>query len=256
MGAYCHACGQHHLDGRLTIRRFASEFAARFLRMERGLPHTVLGLYRHPGVVAREYVEGHRRRYMNPLGYFLVAATVSLLMFNVIEDAYVAEITETYRWQFEQMPASQENLQELFGEDPAAALAEKAVLIIKQFNTYLGIFISAAFALLLRLLFGGARYTFAEMLVFALFASGHMTLTLGLLMPVMVYVSLNAYFVLFAVGYIVFLAFAARDFFGRGAGNAVLTVLAFFGGYLSFFVLTGVVAAVVGFVHAVLTRGG
>ena len=36
-GAYCHGCGQHYLDGPITLRLLARQFAERFLKLERGL---------------------------------------------------------------------------------------------------------------------------------------------------------------------------------------------------------------------------
>ena len=84
LGAFCHACGQHYLDGRITIRRLVREFSERFLKLERGLLGTFFGLCRGPGTLARRYVEGCRRPYLNPLSYVFVGAAASLLLLPVL----------------------------------------------------------------------------------------------------------------------------------------------------------------------------
>lgn len=149
VGAYCHNCGQQFLEGRLTLRRLWSEFAARFLNLEQGFGRTLWELFTDPGGVARRYVEGERRRYTNPLSYFLFATAVSLLTFTVVDQAMIEEMARVLPEDF----GEGESMQALFGPDPAQGYAEFVVGTIKQFNTYLSIFLCIPFALLLRLFF-------------------------------------------------------------------------------------------------------
>ncbi|NBC18954.1 MAG: DUF3667 domain-containing protein [Bacteroidetes bacterium] len=253
-GDYCYRCGQHFMEGRLTLRRFGKEFVARFFRLERGLLHTFLQLCTEPGAVARRYVEGQRKRYANPLAYILLAATVSLLLFGFSEDVML----EYYVVQNEQMleGASEEMMeawQATFGEDPARGMAEGTVTVVKQLNTYLTLLIALVFALLLRLFFGGTRYNYAEMLVFAFFTTGQLTLLMAIVTPFVLPISFWLYLGVFIVGYTVYYAIAARGFFGRTASASVLAVLAFYGGYLLFIASVLVVGFVGGFVYAILT---
>ena len=91
LGDYCHVCGQHHLEGRLTMRLLWSEFAQRLFKLERGFGRTFVGLSRSPGGLARSYVAGHRRPLVNPLSYFLLGTAASLFLFQEAEFREVME---------------------------------------------------------------------------------------------------------------------------------------------------------------------
>ena len=73
LGDYCHACGQHHREDRLTLGGLARQVATQMLMMEQGLLHTVVAVARSPGALGRAYVSGRRRSYTNPLTFFLIA---------------------------------------------------------------------------------------------------------------------------------------------------------------------------------------
>lgn len=86
-GRFCSGCGQREMGERLTLGALWREFAGRVFNLNRGLLHTVVSLAKSPGSVPRDYVEGRRRTYTNPLSFFLLAATLSLLSFQLYEDA-------------------------------------------------------------------------------------------------------------------------------------------------------------------------
>ena len=58
-------------DGRAGSRSAGlwREFASRAFNLNRGLLHTVVSLAQSPGSVPRDYVEGRRRTYTNPLSF-------------------------------------------------------------------------------------------------------------------------------------------------------------------------------------------
>ena len=82
-GSYCSVCGQRRV-GRITFRRVFSQ-AASNLTIDSAFLRTLIGMTTHPGRVAREYVEGRRKAYMNPLKYTFVIATVFALEVNLLE---------------------------------------------------------------------------------------------------------------------------------------------------------------------------
>lgn len=78
-GAYCSRCGQHQHDGPLRVRTLVRDFLERSLSLEGGLLRTFVDLALRPGTMIRDYVCGRRRRYTNPMGYFLLSATAYTL---------------------------------------------------------------------------------------------------------------------------------------------------------------------------------
>lgn len=95
-GPYCPECGQRALGGRLTLRGLWREFASRVFNLDRGLLHTVTSLARSPGSVPCDYVEGRRRTYTNPLSFFLLAATLSLLTYGLYDEALLDATAEGF----------------------------------------------------------------------------------------------------------------------------------------------------------------
>jgi hypothetical protein len=173
-GDYCHGCGQEFLDGRLTLRRFWHEFAARYLKLESGLWLTFRELCTDPGGVARRYVQGERRRYTNSLGYFVLVATFALVVFTLTEPVLRTQIEGQVQQQVvQQLSAGGESMEEanaLFPERGIAGAYLDAVLNAqKSAHTYLTLFFCIAMALFLRLFMPGPQaggYNLAEMLVF------------------------------------------------------------------------------------------
>ncbi|MEM7356785.1 MAG: DUF3667 domain-containing protein [Acidobacteriota bacterium] len=83
-GHFCSACGQRDA-GRLTFRRIASEAADHVLSLDSALLRTAIDLSRNPGRVARDYVRGRRKAYLNPLKYTFVMATLFALVINLLD---------------------------------------------------------------------------------------------------------------------------------------------------------------------------
>ena len=75
-GAYCHACGQKHVDGRLDSKALFSQLFEALTESDGTLWQTLRKLTRNPGRVALDYIDGGRARYLNPVRFLLVAFTI------------------------------------------------------------------------------------------------------------------------------------------------------------------------------------
>ena len=237
-GDYCRDCGQHFLDGRITIRRLARDFSERFLKLERGLLGTFLGLCRGPGTLARRYVGGCRRPYVNPLSYVFVAAAASLLALPTImggaEDGSMMMDSANIGLAIasageERTPAEQAALDETM-EQVIPIVLESMMETIRQLNA---VFAFAA-ALLMAAFFRwflGPRYTFAETAVATLYGTGHyylLAVPLGLAtvwLPNGVWVYTTLAFLLFG-GLSVWTALGFYDRSWRTAGLAGVSFVA------------------------------
>jgi len=79
MGTYCHTCGQHRRDSsRLALRQVFARLLEGLLNLDSALLRTFIGLTIRPSSTCRDYVEGRRKRFMNPFGYFVLAGTGNL----------------------------------------------------------------------------------------------------------------------------------------------------------------------------------
>lgn len=69
---FCGRCGQKSPVHRFTLAHFFHEFFHAFTHTDKGILHLLKGLATQPGVVAKEYIEGKRKKYFNPFTFFLI----------------------------------------------------------------------------------------------------------------------------------------------------------------------------------------
>jgi len=166
-GPFCQGCGQKAVVQRLQPNGLAGDVIGSILDFETGVWRTFLGLLTRPGEVAREYVGGKRRRYVNPLKYLLFALAVYFVLASALDvhlsDLSAARITVT-------------DGQEQQQEEAAKALIEfldsqQRLLILAGVPIY---------AWTLGLLFRRRGYNFAEVCVLLLYAFAQTTLMIRL----------------------------------------------------------------------------
>ena len=68
---YCHHCGAQAVNNRLGFSQLLQD-TAKIFDLEAGFIKTMADLFVMPGIVTRFYIEGGRKRYLNPLKYLAV----------------------------------------------------------------------------------------------------------------------------------------------------------------------------------------
>ncbi|WP_038031119.1 DUF3667 domain-containing protein [Thermonema rossianum] len=82
LGQYCHHCGQKRGTTKLTLGQWFMLFWDNLVSIDGKLLKTIVPLLFMPGRVSRDYIEGRRARYVDPVRLFLVS---SFLLFLVVE---------------------------------------------------------------------------------------------------------------------------------------------------------------------------
>lgn len=114
-GKFCHECGQSLQVKRITLRSMLAELKDKVFGLDSRFVRTLAHGFTKPGVVARCYIEGNRKRYLGPLAYFLLMTTIYLLYINYASidfEAY-AERTAEDLYGYEQNPARLEAQKDL-----------------------------------------------------------------------------------------------------------------------------------------------
>lgn len=78
-GPFCSQCGQTARDINVPLRKFGSEFLSEALALDSRLWHTLKPLFLKPGLVAKEYNEGKRARFVPPIRLYLFTSFVLFL---------------------------------------------------------------------------------------------------------------------------------------------------------------------------------
>jgi Protein of unknown function (DUF3667) len=87
--AYCGSCGQRCDFGRLTIGQIGHDLVHALTHVDRSVLSLLRPLITRPGYVARDYVEGRRKRYFGPFAWLvvivgIVSAEIALSGFHAV----------------------------------------------------------------------------------------------------------------------------------------------------------------------------
>jgi hypothetical protein len=80
---FCANCGQPTKIHRFTLGHFFHEGFHAFTHADKGLFYLLKELAIRPGIVAREYISGKRKKYYNPFTFFLILAAFFVLSGSV-----------------------------------------------------------------------------------------------------------------------------------------------------------------------------
>ena len=69
---YCPVCGQKTPTPRLTLHEIGTEFVHALAHVDRSALSLIWQLLIRPGIVARNYVAGQRKRYFGPFAFLVV----------------------------------------------------------------------------------------------------------------------------------------------------------------------------------------
>lgn len=75
-GNFCSNCGQTSQIHRVTLKHFLHEFFHAFTHTDKGILLLMKELITKPGHVAREYLDGKRKKYFNPLTFLIITASL------------------------------------------------------------------------------------------------------------------------------------------------------------------------------------
>ena len=85
--AYCSICGAKVVN-RISLKSLIAELVENVFGWDNKYFVTVKGLITKPGEVLFSYLDGTRKRYMNPLGFLLINLTVVIFIFNILSDQF------------------------------------------------------------------------------------------------------------------------------------------------------------------------
>lgn len=86
-GAYCHGCGQKRLaDGDRRLGHLLRQAFGVLSDLDGPLWGSLRALFFQPGRLSRDYLDGRRRRWMSPVGLFLLANVLYFLSPGTLSD--------------------------------------------------------------------------------------------------------------------------------------------------------------------------
>lgn len=194
---FCDACGQHMDVKRITFSSVMREAFEKFFGFENMYIRTVWHGFVKPGDLLRSYLAGNRRRYVGPVGYFIINTAIYILILQTFD----IQIDELYT-----------QLAEDMGVGPSVEFDEKQERLSKhiyglttKFNRAVQMLIAFLFSIPMWLFFRKAqRINFMECIAVAVYlsAQNQLILTFWLITAKLhiPYTSLNITIVTFLLG--------------------------------------------------------
>ncbi|MDH3708966.1 MAG: DUF3667 domain-containing protein [Cyclobacteriaceae bacterium] len=251
-GAFCANCGQKLHVSRLTLKQFGRDIMDRVLGLEGMLPRTMKGLFTNPGSVIREYVEGNRKKYVNPVSYYFVMFGIYLLLLTML-NIDLADMVDA--------KGIQDSMTGAVGNgEVSSEQAEMQAAIQKQaFKNiqFLGMLQFPFIAMFATIFFRKSGYNFMENIILPFYAYGHLVIlniTAALVFKATGYYNIAIGFIV-SVGYLTWTAITFYKPNNKFLGGLKM-VLVFLLSYIGFMILMALVGFVVGLIVALTRSGG
>ena len=84
IGRYCHVCGQENHPTSQSVWGFITHFVSDIFHFDGKFFSTLRQLLFRPGKIPREYVEGKRTRYLDPVKMYLFTSAFFFLIFFTV----------------------------------------------------------------------------------------------------------------------------------------------------------------------------
>jgi len=172
---FCPNCGQTTHTHRFTLVHFFHEVFHAFTHADKGIFYLLKELALRPGVVAREYIAGKRKKYFNPFTFFLILAALFVLSANFSSSINNKE---------QQTPEEISQIKSAEAKEQAIAIYDRAMLTKQFFTKHGNIAAMIAvpfFALYFWLIYYRKRYNYSEHLVGSLMFVSFANLAFSLL---------------------------------------------------------------------------
>ncbi len=93
---YCPSCGAKVVHKRLTFKNLTYDITERYFNLDNTFIKTVVQLCIRPDVVIDSYIQGVRRRFLNPISHLGIALTLSGLLIFIMQKVLTSDMFNTY----------------------------------------------------------------------------------------------------------------------------------------------------------------
>ncbi|MEN8800289.1 MAG: DUF3667 domain-containing protein, partial [Flavobacteriaceae bacterium] len=149
---FCPSCGAKVIRNRLTLKNLSVDIAERVFDIDNTFARTFLQLFSRPDQVIDNYIRGIRKRYMNPIGYFGIAITLSGILLLLMRRFFRDRIDF-----------------DVFGQGANPEVMNKVMNIMFDMNTLIFIIYVPIFAISGWLTFNRKSYNLTEYSVFYMY---------------------------------------------------------------------------------------
>ncbi|HKL89945.1 MAG TPA: DUF3667 domain-containing protein [Allomuricauda sp.] len=155
---YCPACGAKVIRNRITVKNLWVDFLERYFNLDNTFIRTFVHLFTKPEVVIEGYLQGIRRKYLNPISYIGIALTLSgIIVFLMAKSIDFMEF-------------------DAFETGASTVYQEKLMGFILDYQALIFLIYIPLMAISGWLCFDEKKYNFAERVIIFMYALAHFSL--------------------------------------------------------------------------------
>jgi hypothetical protein len=194
---YCPGCGQTvHLHP-ITMGHIVHDGVHFFLHADKSIFTLAKALAVKTGTVAKEFIEGKRRKYFSPFNFFMIVAGLVVLSMSVFQ-TFEKENAKTQL----QLQAIAAQIADPVKKAKVLGLMKRqanAILFIKKYSNVTSMITVPLLALIFSLFYRKGKYNYAEHLVANMYSAGFTSLVMAFII-IPLSSSGNQYMLLIAMG--------------------------------------------------------
>lgn len=155
---YCPACGAKVIRNRITVKNLWVDFLERYFNLDNTFIRTFVHLFTKPEVVIEGYLQGIRRKYLNPISYIGIALTLSgIIVFLMARSIDFMEF-------------------DAFETGASTVYQEKLMGFILDYNALIFLIYIPLMSISGWLCFDQKKYNFAERMIIFMYTLAHYSL--------------------------------------------------------------------------------
>ncbi len=158
---YCPNCGARVIRNRLTFKNLFEHISETFFNYDNKLLRTLISLFIRPEVVIDDYVNGVRKRFVNPISFFGLSLSLSGLSVFIIKKFYL-EHFDIMAWMADLEIFNNPYSQEMLAKQSMGNTMEYTSLMFSA--------MIPAFALISWVVFLDKKYNFTEHIVLYMYS--------------------------------------------------------------------------------------
>ncbi|OYX23130.1 MAG: hypothetical protein B7Z06_10665 [Flavobacteriales bacterium 32-35-8] len=150
---YCNSCGAQVIKNRLTFKNLLEYFTETYLNYDNKFIRTIISLFVKPDEVIDSYINGVRKRYINPVSFLAISLTLSGFYLFFFQDNLKESMDFSGLSNYE----GQEKLNEALSN------------FVFDYNSFIYFSIIPAFAIISWMVFINKKYNFTEHVIIYLY---------------------------------------------------------------------------------------
>jgi len=232
---YCRRCGGKVIRNRLTIKSLFHHISETYFNYDNKLLRTYLTLFSEPEEVIVGYINGTRKKYVDVIGYFALAITLSGLQLFFLSKldmdmpAYYDTTTEIGK------------RQEAFTKAIYTFTTEYQALVLMLYIPFYALFAKLVFRKY-------KKFNYTELLVVFLYCQAHLSITSAVLIPVLSIsdsMSLGLLSTLILPIQLIYFIYALKRVYGLTARQMFFRTLVFLLWMFLLFIIFSILTAVI-----------